>query len=564
MAWPFSMTSRWAAESTDNRLIACTRLVLASAALGASLVSVMGHNLGLIPLRGALVLYTLYSSTVYLLVLRNSPLVRSAESWLNWVDVGWYALLFSFSGGMNSHFLPVLFFPVIVASFQRGYASGLHVILATATLQVILGFATFARGLKLEPDRFLISFISLLVLGHLLAYFGGIENQLKGRLALLKEITSLSNPRFGIDRTIGSILERLRKSFSADTCLLIMADSGASGYSLRHADRNNPEAAMRAEVIAPGLAQALLEHPTKYAVIHCGRQRVWSRLATNSYAYDLEAGKRAEDGQKAVDALVALLDVKSFIAMPLSYSHNVVGTLYLFYQRQRAFHDSDIRFLHQLVGHVMPLIDNLRLVERLASDAAEEERRRIARDIHDSIIQPYIGLQLGLTGVRRKLSSEGTDVSCDIDRLIQMSSIGIADLRNTMSGLKGGGEQGESLLPAVRRFATKFSEATGIAVRVNGRVDNHVSDRLAAEAFQIVVEGMSNIRRHTQAELATVSLKCADGYLFLRIENNGAAGSVPLSFTPRSITERALALGGHARVESFGRDATAVVVEIPL
>ena len=116
----------------------------------------------------------------------------------------------------------------------------------------------------------------------------------------------------------------------------------------------------------------------------------------------------------------------------------------------------------------------------------------------------------------------------------------------------------------MRRFATKFSEATGIAVQVNARGDIRVGDRLAAEAFQIVAEGLSNVRRHTQAGLATVSLKCGNGFFSLHIENNGAGGSVPLSFTPRSITERAEALGGYAHVESLGQDGTAVVVEIPL
>ena len=122
MAWPFSVTSRWAAESTDTRMIACTRLILALAALGITFSGASGHDIGFSPVRAALVVYTLYSSCLYILALRRSPIVSSAEVWSNWVDVGWYTLLFSVSSGMNGIFFPGLFFPVILASFKRGYA----------------------------------------------------------------------------------------------------------------------------------------------------------------------------------------------------------------------------------------------------------------------------------------------------------------------------------------------------------------------------------------------------------------------------------------------------------
>lgn len=69
----------------------------------------------------------------------------------------------------------------------------------------------------------------------------------------------------------------------------------------------------------------------------------------------------------------------------------------------------------QLIEHVLPVIDNIRLVDRLASAAAEEERRRIARDLHDRIVQPYIGLQLGLAAVRQRLATAG-EVTADVDR----------------------------------------------------------------------------------------------------------------------------------------------------
>jgi signal transduction histidine kinase len=145
-----------------------------------------------------------------------------------------------------------------------------------------------------------------------------------------------------------------------------------------------------------------------------------------------------------------------------------------------------------------------------------------------------------------------------------LTDTGIADLRHYMGGLQHSSGQAGSLLLAMRRFADKFAEATGIAVHLKTQTDRQISDRLAAEVFQMVAEGLSNIRRHTRSTQATIGLTCQSGSLTLRIENNTARAAPPVSFMPRSITERAMALGGQVQIEDTKDRSTAVVVEIPL
>jgi hypothetical protein len=77
------------------------------------------------------------------------------------------------------------------------------------------------------------------------------------------------------------------------------------------------------------------------------------------------------------------------------------------------------------------------------------------------------------------------------------------------------------LLPAVQRFAQRFTDLTGITVHVRLETDICVNGRLAAEALQVVAEGLSNMRRHTTAAQATVRLACSEDNLILRIENEG-------------------------------------------
>ena len=101
---------------------------------------------------------------------------------------------------------------------------------------------------------------------------------------------------------------------------------------------------------------------------------------------------------------------------------------------------------------------------------------------------------------------------------------------------------------------------TGIEVAVDVNEPLPAGERLATEASHIVAEGLSNIRKHTAAARARVRLETAGERLVLRIENDSEAGPM---FRPRTISERAEALGGRAEVLRDDHH-TSVVVEIPL
>jgi signal transduction histidine kinase len=217
----------------------------------------------------------------------------------------------------------------------------------------------------------------------------------------------------------------------------------------------------------------------------------------------------------------------------------------------------------QVVDQVAPILDNIRLLERLSASAADQERQRLARDIHDSVVQPYLGLQYKLAAIRNKAVNCDKDLSQDIERLFNQTVDEIGNLRGFVGGLKEPGKQRDDLVAALRRFADHFSQSYDIDVRVACKATIDVSGRLAAEVIPIVHEGLSNIRKHTQATSAIVQLDRSDTCLTIFIENNGGNEGTFRPFYPRSITERAEELGGQARVLNDGW-CTVVKVEIPL
>jgi signal transduction histidine kinase len=205
------------------------------------------------------------------------------------------------------------------------------------------------------------------------------------------------------------------------------------------------------------------------------------------------------------------------------------------------------------------------LVEQLISKAAEHERNSISRDLHDTTIQPYIGIKLALDALYREAGASNA-ISQRISDLINMAEMTIRDLRLYASTLKDKAAMpGEFLVAAVKNQSERFSRFYGVNVDVTSDISPRLQGRLAAEAFQIIAEGLSNILRHTSAKKAFVNILCENAQLLLKIGNEtGDEGGEPKSFTPRSISERVQVLGGRSFVEQRQGGQTVVHVSIPM
>ena len=560
-AQPFTNTP--VIQKIDNRTIAAMRFFWALAALIIIYIDPTEPNRYVEITYAALILYLIFGASLFFLRLSENRFLRWVNNWSHWIDVCWFTILIGLSSGTNSIFFFGFFFSIMVASFRWGFRSGLVLTITSVCIVIIIGFVATPTGHDFQMARVFIRPINLFVLGYLMAYRGGREMALKGRLKLLKEVTTLSNPRFGIDHTIGSAIEGLRSFYNADSCLLIVRDSTTAKYRLHRSQICKQEGIKPAESIDPELAGLMLSIPTSWSVTY-GRRRMQPWSDSQFTTCNNGIGERLKAIPRSLESVAATLDAGAFVTVPLLYHKDSVGRLYVITKRKRHFDDSDIEFLQQVIEQIAPVIDNIRLVDRLASDAAEQERQKIARDIHDGVIQPYIGLQIGLVGLRHKLNTSGVDIENAIDRLIELTDAGVKDLREYVYGLKESGEKESSLAPAIRRYAAKFAETTGIAVDVNVAPEILINDRLAAEVFHMTVEGLSNVRRHTDSIWAGIRLDCTEGRLELEIENDGNGSSRNRTFMPYSLSQRTAALGGEIRVGVREQGGSAINIQIPL
>jgi signal transduction histidine kinase len=550
----------------DLRLIAGMRVVLATSALLIVLIEPRGLATSTYV---TLALYSLYGLLVYHLSVRRNAVV--AHKMIPWLDLLWYLPLIAFTTNSNSIFYYFCFFAIIVASFSWGLTDGLRLTLASAAIYTIVGTLNAPRDRPLDMNLLLLAPIGLLIFGYIIARWGGYHTQLKNRLKLLKEVTIFSNPRFGIDRTIKQILESIRNFYDAEACLLVIP--GKSGdeesYQMYRVARGIYASRSAPPEIGSEAAARFLSPSLEYAVVYRRNKR-----SSNTRLFDVKNRQFSETSSSG-DKLAGMLDAQRYLSVPVYYRHQAVGRLYIIDGRYK-FDIPDMEFVLQLMDHVTPVMENIRLIDNLASDAAEQERRRIAHDIHDSVIQPYLGLQFGLSALDQKLEAGQTDIRANVQELLELTNHELAELRHFVWGLRASEERGDILLPAIQRYAERFSVVTGIKVDVEAFGKVKVNDRLAAELFQIVAEGLSNIRRHAFCRDARVEISCKETSLLLQIKNSrprtGPNAEVERaeghdgagSFRPHSIAERAASLGGDTQVFVDEKDYTVVSVGIPL
>lgn len=550
----------------DLRLISATRALIAAFALMATFIDPSEPSRYVVLTYATLASYTVYSIAFLILSLTRSDLIPM--SIMHWLDVAWYLALIALSGGNNSIFFSFFFFAILTGAFGWGLRTGLRLTLVSAVSFILVAILTAPREPTFELNRFLIRSMVLLILGFMISRWGGFKIQLRDRLQLLKEITVVSNPRFGTDRIVSAILDRLRSFYDANACLLIIQSrpNQTDSYEMYRVRRGAYSTGASPPQITKEDAELFIPQMKHDAVMYRdnGRPRV--------SLFDLNTRQtRPGDPGKAI-AVASALETDDFLSLPVSRRNETIGWLYII-GTSETFNESAMDFLLQLMDHVTLLMENVQLVDNLASDAAEQERRRIARDIHDSVIQPYLGLQLGISALARKLQSGNTGILENVEELLHLTNHELAEMRRYVWGLRANEERRDVLLPSIHRYAGRFSAVTGIKVDVQGTGKINVNDRISAELFQIVAEGLSNVRRHALCDDASIHMASVDGRFILEIKNrrpqpaerngDGHANQTRL-FRPRSIAERVELLGGETEVTVDENNYTVVRVSIPL
>ena len=481
--------------------------------------------------------------------------------WQHWVDVFFYVYLVALTDGTSSIFFSFFLFSILVASFTRGFREGLLVSVVTLAAFSVVGLALGPEEIDFDLNRTLLRAVYLFVFGYMISYWGGYERLLKRRLALLNEINNAWSPRFGADHAIGVNLERLLDFYGAESCVLVLKrPASATPYVMYRRLRGKPELSELPLPMTERASDPMLHLPATLGAFFHARESGWLLRWRGYAAWDVVSRARLKEYQRDCEALATLLDAPAFVTVPYRQRDGTSGRLFLVGGR-RGFDQSDVNFLTQASAAMATVVENVTLMDELIARASEQEREKISRDLHDSTVQPYIGLKLALDALLREAGQDNR-LSPRLAELADMAGMTIRDLRDVAAVTGKSSMPGSFLLDAIRRKTERMRRFYGIHVKLDIVMADQLEGRLAAEIFHIVSEGLSNILRHTAARNAFVHLVCEGRLLTVDIGNE--AQDLPAAFTPRSIRERAEALGGSALVERDADGYTVVRIAIPL
>jgi signal transduction histidine kinase len=210
------------------------------------------------------------------------------------------------------------------------------------------------------------------------------------------------------------------------------------------------------------------------------------------------------------------------------------------------------------------------LAERLQW-VREEDRRRVARDLHDQIGQILTAIKMDMMWMTRHLPESEGVVLARITESIQLIGDGVKAVRTICSGLRPGILDDLGLAAAIEWQASEFVSRNGVRCQVTvPPVDLHLDGDRATATFRIFQECLTNIIRHAQAKSVRVDLCQEEESILLIVEDDGigfhesgisnALGSLGLL----GMKERAQFCGGDVQISSSPGKGTKVTVRVPV
>jgi signal transduction histidine kinase len=256
------------------------------------------------------------------------------------------------------------------------------------------------------------------------------------------------------------------------------------------------------------------------------------------------------------------------VVVPLAVEGHAFGAIQLARRRGSApFGDREVRVAESLTAEAAVAVAFGQARDELARLAVLDDRERIAKDLHDGVIQSLFSVGMGLSGLALRsrddhLRRRIEDAVEELDRVIREVRSYIFMLR---SGALGERELGDTL----RKMAAEVQERTGVVVAV--QLDQRAVERLrdqASDVIHLVREALSNVARHADADTCRVSLRLFDGATVIEVDDDGR-GFDPERARGRgeglaNLEARARAMGGSFDIESTADAGTTVRVRLPV
>ena len=259
----------------------------------------------------------------------------------------------------------------------------------------------------------------------------------------------------------------------------------------------------------------------------------------------------------------------SFLGVPIVALGEVVGAFYLTDKEEAPeFTVEDQEQIEMLAPHAAVAMENARLYERSRELSIVEERNRLARELHDSLVQKLFGVVLAAQSAGTLLERDAGAAREQVEHLQDLAQEAVVELRALVFQLRPAEIEAEGLGAALRKHVELLGRAhrTPISLELTGTP--RLRPGVDEEAFRIAQESLQNALRHARAEHIALRLEEDGGGLRLTVSDDGVgfepaeAGLRSRRLGLTSMEERARALGARLGIDSAPGRGTTITLEV--
>ena len=371
-------------------------------------------------------------------------------------------------------------------------------------------------------------------------------------LESLSEIGDALAGELELEPLLGLIARRLRHLVQARLVLIALPDAAGHVVRIAAADGEGSDA-----YGLVGTELALAGSKTGRVLQRGRSERVDSVLD------DPEIDQQAARRMGALSALYVPLVVETR-PIGVAIVHDKLG-------QTSTFVDEDLRLAESLAVRAAIAVELSQRVSRDAVrrvvEAQENERARLARELHDETGQALTSILLGLKTLDRRITDD--DGRAAVSELRELVVDTLQDVRRLAVELRPAALDDFGLVPAIERLLSTVAEQSGLVVDLQSQLGQ---ERLPTDAettlYRITQEALTNVVKHADAERVTVHLSRSDGLVRLVVQDDGAGfdpdlvrdGGVGLV----GMRERTALVDGRLAIESTEGAGTMLTVEVPI
>jgi signal transduction histidine kinase len=501
-----------------------------------------------------LIAYTVYALFVALVVWHSRVCLVRLGFATHALDLAAFVVFMFFTRGPASPFFVYFAFSLLCATVRWRSRGTLWTAVAALTMYVGLGVysAAISPDPAFELNQFIIRSVSLGVLAILLGYMGAHDERLH------REISALAAWPHTVPQEARALRSGLLENAAAilNAPRMLMAWGDPEEDSLLLASWSRGEFRWTDE--PPGTFLTLVAEPLAGTDFLC--PDVCSQSPT--VWHTAPGGLRRWQGMPIGSDLQARFAVDTVLSFVLR-GESIQGRL--FFLGKAGLTSDDLGLGGIVAREVAARMDYYYLLQRLRRAAVDEERIRLARELHDGVIQSLTATALQLQTVRHMLRADPQAAQERLEEIQRLIAEEQRDLRFFIQELKpaplGLPEAGLGLAALLEELSRRVEDQWGLHVELKTEgLDERIFKELANGIYRIVREALVNAAKHAHASAVRVEVDVRDSLAHITVADNGRgfsfrgrydhAALTELRLGPISLKERVASLGGSLIIDS--------------